>query len=571
MDKSSRFWKAAIYLLLIPITYAIATKYLDADTIRNNRGLYLFLSCLPSIFLFISDMNTVSADEGQRKTAQNTGSIPKEYLKKTPGQGDFILGERNGKYVCTSIHDTDSHYSIIGTSGTGKTSCYLINNILLNDNIGMFILDVKDSELYHKTTKIGDENVERFDPTDCTWDAWGFDPFYRIESEGYSDYVLLESLQLIANSLVAIPADAKDPFWSKNARNLFMGLSLKFYKDGCHDLISIIDRILEQPIEDSITYVLDTAQSADAEFKYMIMFSDMKPETLYGIFAELSSNLTTFANHPGVRHCFGSAKKKISPLDLEEGKKIYICVNETELQTMNNIVKVILDVTLYALQKRMDYAAATEKSLKPILFVVDELPQVVSSGPLPQLIQALRVLRAFKVRMVLCYQTLESLQPAYTQTQCIDIASNTNFLIALNAGNSVSTQKLLCDLVGTYKEKKRSFSGKNHQKTTINFQDENILYPSDINTLPCENKALILHPSGYMVIKKSPYYKDRFLKKEAAEIEQYNRNIQELQKIETEMKKNGLLETKSQLRKWSDLKKKENKNKKGEIDYEFRL
>lgn len=570
MNKNNRILNIAIYLLLIPITYAIATKYLGADTINANRGIYLLLSCLPSILLFISDMNKVSADEGQRKLAQNTGGIPKEYLRKIPIKGDFILGKRNGKYVCTSIHDTDSHYSIIGTSGTGKTSCYLINNIILNDDIGMFILDVKDSELYQKTAKIGDKNVERLDPTDETWEAWGFDPFYRLKSEGYSDYVLLESLQLVANSLVTILADAKDPFWSKNARNMFMGLGLKFYKDGCHDLISIIDRILEQPIEDSIAYVLDTSQPTDAEFKYMIMFSDMKPETLYGIFAELSSNLTIFSNHPGVRHCFGSAKNKISPLDLEDGKRIYICINETDLQTMNNIVKMILDVTLYALQKRVEYSDKTGKPLNPILFVIDELPQVVSSGPLPQLIQALRVLRSFKVRMVLCYQTLESLQPSYTQAQCIDIASNTNFLIALNAGNSVSTQKLLCDLVGTFKEKKRSFSGKNHQKTTINFQNENILHPSDINKLPGENKALILHPSGYMVVKKSPYYRDKYLKEKAAEIERYNRNIQELQKIEIETKKNDLLEAKNQIEKWLDLKKKNNKDKKGEIDYEFR-
>lgn len=570
MNNNNRILNIAVYFLLIPVTYAIAAKYLGADIINDNKGLYILLSCLPSILLFISDMNKVSADEGQRKSVQNMGNIPKEYLKKTPEKGDFILGERNGKYVCTSIYDTDSHYSIIGTSGTGKTSCYLINNILLNSDLGMFILDVKDSELYQKTAKTGDKNVERFDPTDCSWDAWGFDPFYRIRSEGYSDYVLLESLQLMANSLVTIPADAKDPFWAKNARNMFMGLALKFYKDGCHDLISIIDRILGQPIEDSITYVLDTSQPTDAEFKYMIMFSDMKPETLYGIFAELSSNLTIFVNHPGVRHCFGSAKNKISPLDLENGKRIYICVNETDLQTMNNIVKMILDVTLYALQKRMDYAVTAGKPLNPVLFVVDELPQVVSGGPLPQLIQALRVLRSFKVRMVLCYQTLESLQPSYTQSQCIDIASNTNFLIALNAGNSVSTQKLLCDLVGTFKEKKKSFSGKNHQKTTINFQDENILQPSDINKLPGENKALILHPSGYMVIKKMPYYRDKNLKNKSAEIERYNKNIQELQEMESQMKKNDLEETKNQLGKWLSLKKNNIKNDKGGFDYELR-
>lgn len=252
-------------------------------------------------------------------------------------------------------------------------------------------------------------------------------------------------------------------------------------------------------------------------------------------------------------------------------KKIYICINETELQTMNNIVKMILDITLYALQKRAEYATKAEQTLKPILFIIDELPQVVKDSPLPQLIQGLRVLRSFKVRMVLCYQTLESLQPSYTQAQCIDIASNTNFLIALNAGNSVSTQKLLCDLVGTYKEKKRSFSGKNHQKTTINFQDENILHPSDINTLPCENKALVLHPSGYMVIKKSPYFRDKHLKNRAKEIERYNKNIYEIKRMEIKAMEHDMQNVKMQLVKWKKFRQENIKNDKGEFDYEFRL
>ena len=94
MDKNSRILKAAIYILLIPVTYAIAGRYLGVDVINDNKGIYLLLSCLPSVILGISDMNKVSADEGQRKIVQNTGSIPKDYLRKMPEKGDFILGEK---------------------------------------------------------------------------------------------------------------------------------------------------------------------------------------------------------------------------------------------------------------------------------------------------------------------------------------------------------------------------------------------------------------------------------------------------------------------------------------------
>ena len=46
--------------------------------------------------------------------------------------------------------------------------------------------------------------------------------------------------------------------------------------------------------------------------------------------------------------------------------------------------------------------------------------------------------------------------------------------------------------------------------------------------MPLENKALILSPTGWMIIKKSPYYKCKYIAPKAEEINRYNKSIEDL-------------------------------------------
>ena len=516
--------------------------------------LMFVLSFAMPLAILLSNINEPDAEEHerQRRFTQNNSNIPKEMLKQKPGKGDFILGTHAGKYICTSLKETDSHYAIVGTSGLGKTSAFLLNNLLLNYDTACFVIDVKDSELYRKSAKAGDENVLRFAPSE-KFGVCGFDPFYRLNNDSTTQDIL-DTMQLVCNSLIPIPSDIKDPFWKNNAKNMFLGLSIRFYKDGCHDLISITDKILSQPIGDSITYVLEKSSPTDIEYRYCIMFQSMEDVTLYGIYAELSSSLTVFSNNDGIRRAFGNnSSRKITPLDLEEKKRIYICIDQTQITTLNGVIRMILDVMLYGLQTRMRLYE-NEADAPPVLFIVDELPQVISGGPLSQLIQGLRVLRSSKVRMVLAFQTRESLEAAYTPAQTTDLISNCNHLIVLNGGNSTSTLKMVCELVGHYSEKERSFQGlgTKHRSTTVNFQDRDILKPSDINRLPLEEKALVLSPNGWMIIKKSPYYKCKYIKPLADEVQRFNQNIKEVEHpiYEAEIAKNN---TKQEIQKQLDL------------------
>ncbi len=219
--------------------------------------------------------------------------------------------------------------------------------------------------------------------------------------------------------------------------------------------------------------------------------------------------------------------KKITPLDLERGKQVFLCVDQTELTAMNGAVKLILDQMLYAMQRRM--RGRTESEVPPLLFIIDELPQLLTNGPLEQLIQGLRVLRSSKVRMILAFQTIESLETAYSHSQVVDLCSNCNHMIILNGGNSTATLEMVCSLAGQFSEKRQSVSSGSHGSTTTSFEEKNILTPAEINRLPQQGKALILSPSGYMIVEKSPYYQCKYIQPMAADIERHNRQIQEVE------------------------------------------
>lgn len=516
------------YLWTQPVAFAVLLLLFKISNVQGVETLFalLILSFLPCAVINISasrqPSSKLSQEERQREQSQQ--KIPAEMRKTQPEAGDLILGRFKRDYICTSLEHTDSHYAIIGTSGTGKTSCYLLNNLILNHDTGALVLDVKDNELYRKATRRGDTTVLRFAPEDQ--DAYGYDPFYAL-ADNPTNTDILQVIQLISHSIISIPADSKDRFWPTAARNMFCGLAIHHYKQGLHDLISIVDAILGQPITLSITTALKFSTQTDPEYRYLIMFQGMSPATLYGVYSELAANLTVFSNHPGLRYALRDNPKKITPLDLERGKQVFLCVDQTELTAMNGAVKLILDQMLYAMQRRM--RGRTESEVPPLLFIIDELPQLLTNGPLEQLIQGLRVLRSSKVRMILAFQTIESLETAYSHSQVVDLCSNCNHMIILNGGNSTATLEMVCSLAGQFSEKRQSVSSGSHGSTTTSFEEKNILTPAEINRLPQQGKALILSPSGYMIVEKSPYYQCKYIQPMAADIERHNRQIQEVE------------------------------------------
>lgn len=442
-------------------------------------------------------------------------AIPKRLLHKTP-EG-IILGrdKRTKKYVCKQLNE-DGHVFLIGGSGSGKSSAYVIPALLINQDARVFAVDIK-GELSFKSAKYGSENVRIFNPADRS--KYGYNPFYDL-TENSSTQQIMETMQNITFSLISMPAGLKDPFWKTSARNLLLGLLVYFYKQGKRDFVEIIDEILGRPVKDSIQMVMETAKPNSVEYRYIVQFQDMEDETLGGIVAEMNNHIVIFANDQDIRYAFKDNPNRIHPrmLDEKERCSVYLSIKEEKLSAYYDVMQLIINQTLAQLEKRPEDS-------EPVIFVIDELPRILSAGKLDRLLDGARTLRSRKVCLFLITQSTEALMSAFTENEVADLISNCPYIIVLSA-SSAKTQRSVCSWCGKYKVRKTSWSGGSEKrKTTVSFEEKDIVEPSDLMTLKNTGEAILITPYGYSRVKKVPYYEDKLLKPMAEEIVKYNKAI----------------------------------------------
>ena len=200
------------------------------DITVNELFAFMIVSLIPSLYVY--SKNSIAKQNGKvkfglldaignttdayymssNKSKAMRPDVDKRLLYKKPT--GITLGKYKDKYVCYDLNNSNAHMMLIGGSGSGKSSCYAINMILSNPRLSIFAVDIK-GELHQKGVKYTDDKAIVFNPQDRT--TYGYDPFYRLKEDSSSQEIL-EVMQTITYSLIALPADIKDPFWKTSAR-----------------------------------------------------------------------------------------------------------------------------------------------------------------------------------------------------------------------------------------------------------------------------------------------------------------------------------------------------------------
>ena len=489
-------------------------EYLEDPTHYLTMAL---LSALPSLILWASSLGKPSAKKSiSGKEKAKYPPIPKEIQHKDP-TGTIVFGKdkHTGCYVGKRIIEP-GHIFIIGGSGSGKSSCLIIPTILANRKCRIIAIDIK-GELHEKGEYLGHENIHVIDPQDRN--SVGYDPLYLLNEDSSSQDVL-ETMQLIATSLIPIPPDIKDPFWKNSARNLLIGFMVYFYKKGIKDFIGVCDKILGSPSKEIIGEILDSAKPTSVEYKYVVQFKDMADETLGGIVSEMNNHLVLFATDQDIRYAIQTNPSKVNPSMIEdEDCKIYISIREEKLTAYYDLLQLIINQAL-------SYMETRPETSEPILFIIDELPRLVSAGKIEKLMDGARTLRSRNVTLILVSQSTEALMSAYSEHEVMDLISNCPYIACLSAATS-RTQNAIVDWVGIYTARKTSWSGEGKgMKANISYDDEKkILDKSELMTL--KEDAILISPYGYSRLKKTKYYEDKFFMPIAEEIEKHNKGISE--------------------------------------------
>jgi len=465
----------------------------------NTLGLKILISvfiigCILAILTFIRNLaRTITKDQTKglfffipKKEKQG---IQANY-KAVSNDSGVTFGRKKGNLI-TKSENEDGHILVIGGAGSGKSSCIAIPS-LLTWNQRVFAIDIK-GELNNKTCNYRESSIV-FSPENI--DSPTFDPFKALQGS----YNKVQDAREIALSLIPTPKNVTDPFWVESAQNLLTGAILHYSPEM--DFIETMSTIQQTPV----MALVDEIYNSDVlEAKFFVnQLIGLEPKTLSGIFTELSNKIMIFATDPDLKRALKRSSKSISPQDIENGKDIYINIPEYKIEQWKGLLTLIVNQFLKSFERR------DESICTPVLFLLDEFARI---GKIPSIENGLATLRSKKVTICILTQSLAQLDSLYGEEGRKIIADNCSYKAVLKATDA-DTQEYFSRLVGTYEKRKVSHNANFEQysglgrgtgvsKTT---EEKRIIKPEEFAYL---QDIILLSPSGYMRVDKTPYYADK--------------------------------------------------------------
>lgn len=453
--------------------------------------------------------------ESAQKQAAMYPRVPPDLLSKKP-EG-IILGTYKNRYVRIPLKNI-LHTCILGGSGSGKTSTVLLDTLLSNfaagtDSFQTFAIDIK-GELHKIATNEYDPMVLVVDPTDRTSTGW--DAYYRLR-DNPNDDLIIEATEEIAQALI-ISSNPKDNFFVENARTMFTGLLIHYFKQG-EEFISAVNKILESETQSLIEEIVKASDPTDLWYKYLAKFSGKDAESMQDVMVEMTTSLSVFSKSD-IRYCFRDNYRKASPYSLKDGRSVFLSIPEDMLESYKTVLRLCTVQVLREMERR------SESEIKPILLIIDEFARL---GRMEGIFNALATLRSKKVLVMLAFQSLAQAEVIYGKAETRVLVENTRCKVICEVSDP-ETARTVQDWCGKYKEKKETLNTGKGRHKTYTYEDKNIVEPDELITLvKNEEVILVISGAGYLRPKKCYCFKDPAISVLAETVRTRNNKINEVQ------------------------------------------
>ena len=466
----------------------------------------------------MSNLKRMNEEDDGHEAARWPKPPPDMLYKKPVG---FCFGKYGNMYCCKRVDEPGS-VLCTGSSGSGKSSS-LIQGFLLNPenkkNCKSLVLDLKH-ELADKcvapedvfSPRNLDGTVILLDPLDRR-NGYGFDPFFLL-TEDSTPSEIHDTCQVIAQSIV--PSNKGDnKIWSDSARQYITGALSYFYtEERLRTLPEIISRIKQENIKAVVNKILSTAAPGSGAYTDIINFQDMADETITSVDLEASTRLVAFATSQDIAWCLGANPRKCSPKDLLE-KDIYLCIPEDRLVEWGQLVFLVFNLTLKWMM------GLPEKSMDPdrpyLTMILDETVALLAGleAKMPLLSQCLRIgARSKGCTMLVCVQSITGLYSVMGKDETDDMISNLTWKFCLDSTESRASKEII-GWCGKYNRRKVGRTGDGTKRSdNYSYTEEDIVNEKDLLTLPQMGDVILISSrAGYLRLKKTFVFKDKFFKK----------------------------------------------------------
>jgi type IV secretion system protein VirD4 len=186
---------------------------------------------------------------------------------------------------------------------------------------------------------------------------------------------------------------------------------------------------------------------------------------------------------------------------------IYIVVAPNDLAVLAPVVRLLFQQAVAILQT----SEPGQDEPYPVLFLLDEFPQL---GKMTALSQAISTIRSYGGRMMIVAQSLAQLRGAYGNDGAQNFLANCRLQLFMAPADS-ETPDYVSKAIGNFTRKSRSKSWMMGQIGKSNIQEREegarLLRTEDLRSLSSEDCVLLIQDSDPVRAQKVLYYEDRFL------------------------------------------------------------
>ena len=396
------------------------------------------------------------------------------------------------------------HSFICAPTGSGKGVGIVIPTLLTYGG-SVICLDVK-GENFDKTARarasLGDK-IFRFSPLDKSNQSHRFNPL-----EGVSKLPperRFTEAKRIAESFIVMPGDNVQGFLI-SAKEIFAASVLVVIERGTPTISAIYDLLSQGgDFNELFEKLADETEITEAKSIYGRM-EGIADRTLSAYMSVLFDGGLGLWRDGLVRAATETSDFDISDLRRTPAS-IYIIVSPNDLAVLAPVVRLLFQQAVAIIQSN----EPREDEPYPVLFLLDEFPQL---GRMTALSQAISTIRSYGGRMMIVAQSLAQLRGAYGNDGAQNFLANCRLQLFMAPADS-ETPDYVSKAIGNFTRKARSKSWTMGQigKSNIQERDEGarLLRPEDLRGLSADDCVLLVQDSDPVLAQKVIYFEDRFL------------------------------------------------------------
>lgn len=406
----------------------------------------------------------------------------------------FIFGYLRRKKVYLP-NTSEGHITVFGGSGKGKTTALLIPSLKAWDS-PFFSIDISGD--ISKNVHIERNKKIVLEPENPNESAI-YNVFYFID-KAHTEDEKRQKLEQLVNIIIEIPEKANDAqlYFAETARKIFLSGLLAFYDIGL-DFTEICKTIFFNTVPDLADLIFETKN--ELAIGYISSLTSENEKNIAGAKSTLNGKIKLFADNLSMEKILRREYKgeySFNPSDLES-KCVFLKVSDKKQEYYNPFIHIVVAQILEYISAR-EYNPKTDKR---ILLAIDEFASI---GYL-NVLSPFRKFRKNGANLCILTQSLADIDLVYSEKERQVILDNTQYIAILGAVDN-KTREYFSNLIG--KEaviKKSKSSGRGGESTSTSKQREFAIDPEEWKDLG--DKIIVIHPSGFVKLKKNFYFKNK--------------------------------------------------------------